>query len=353
MTESVLVIAPATADQFNEQGYLAANPDVAAVAKAQGDGRRHFDKHGAQEGRLSLTSQFVAGKKDRDRRKYARFAPLLNADYGAKGQFRHVGAADAFPVAFGDKPHSIKSYDAESANAGLGEFVHELEANPDKIYLDIGCGFRTRIYENCLYLDVYPSQTADIIMEPACAYPIETGSLDGISCLAVLEHVEKPWQVVDEMRRMLKPGGKVFIDWPFLQPVHGFPSHFYNATRSGLGQMFERGFDIITLDTFPNQTPDHTVNWIVGQWAASLTSDAAREELLAMTIGDLLKQTPGDAFWTRILAATTDKAKMTYACGNTLIARRNDDSSPHLVRDRPAKPVRFRWSWGGRRPAAD
>jgi SAM-dependent methyltransferase len=345
MTDSVLVIATATADSFHEQGYLAANLDVAAQAKEGGDGRRHFDKHGEAEGRLTLTRDFIDGQKDRNRRKYARFAPILNAELGAQGKFRHLGEASAFPVSFGDKPHSIKSYDAESANAGLGEFVQELEANPDKLYLDIGCGFRTRIYENCLYLEVYPSRTADIIMEPACFYPIETGSLDGISCLAVLEHVEKPWQVVEEMRRMLKPGGKVFIDWPFLQPVHGFPSHFYNATRSGLKQMFQDGFEIITLDTFPNQTPDHTVNWILGQWAQSLTSDAARDELMAMTVGDLLKQSPGDAFWSRILAATTDKAKMTYACGNTLIARRNDDPPAHADRARPQSAAGIRWPW--------
>ena len=159
-------------------------------------------------------------------------------------------------------------------------------------------------------------------MEPACRYPIASGSLDGISCLAVLEHVEKPWVVAQEMRRMLKPGGLVFIDWPFLQPVHGYPSHFYNATRTGLGNLFKDGFEPIVLDTFPNQTPDHTLSWILREWSASLTSERVRAELRRMTVGQLLDAPAGGPFWKRMLAATPDEARMTFACGNTLIARK-------------------------------
>ena len=121
---------------------------------------------------------------------------------------------------------------------------------------------------------------------------------------------------------MLKPGGLLFVDWPFLQPVHGYPSHFYNATREGLGNLFRDGFESIVLDTFPNQTPDHMLSWILREWSASLTSEKARAKLLRTSVKQLLDAPPGGPFWQEIIAATPDRAKMTFACGNTLIARK-------------------------------
>ena len=269
-----------------------------------------------------VTSEFLNGRAERDRRKFERFSGLLDPAAGEDGTFRFVGEEGAMPVYYGGKPYDVQAYEAESANAGLAEFVRELEANPDRNYLDLGCGLRSLVFENCLYLEVYASLTADLIMEPACRYPIASASLDGISCLAVLEHVERPWAVAEELHRMLKPGGMIFIDWPFLQPVHGYPSHFYNATRAGLANLFKEGFETLLLDTLPNQTPDHTLNWMLREWSASLTSEKARARLMRATVKQLLDARPGSLFWDELMAATPDRAKMTFACGNTLIARK-------------------------------
>ena len=318
---SVTVTDLATPESFNAEGYLMLNPDVAADVGADG-ARRHFDRHGVREGRRLVTVEFLEGRAARGRRKYERFSSLLDASEGADGAFRFVGQEDAMPVYYGGRPYDVQAYEVESANAGLGEFVRELEANPDKTYLDLGCGLRSLVFDNCLYLEVYPSLTADLIMEPACRYPVASGSLDGISCLAVLEHVERPWEVAGELHRMLKPGGMIFIDWPFLQPVHGYPSHFYNATRAGLANLFKDGFEPIVLDTLPNQTPDHALSWFLREWSASLTSEKARAKLMRASVKQLLDAPPGSPFWTELAEATPDKAKMTLACGNTLIARK-------------------------------
>lgn len=322
MTVTTIVAEPVTPANWYEAGYLLANPDLAPHVERGGDPYIHMTEYGQREGRRVFTADFLTNRQERDRRKYQRFAPMLDATCGAEGVFRGLAAEDSFPVAFGAGHHDISAYDSESGNPGLGEFLQALATNPDKNYLDIGCGFRSILYENCLYLDVYPSLTADIIMEPACTYPIASASMDGISCLAVLEHVEQPWVVVREIHRILKPGGIAYIDWPFLQPVHGYPSHFYNATRSGLENMFKDGFEVLTLDTFLNQTPDHTVNWLLREWIATLTSDAARTEFNGMTVAELVAQPPTGPFWSRMLAATPPKAIMTFACGNTLIARK-------------------------------
>ncbi|WP_240320857.1 class I SAM-dependent methyltransferase [Sphingomonas crusticola] len=310
----------ATPQNFDEEGYLLANPDVARHVAAGGNALAHFEEHGLCEGRR----QAIVNRERRHirrRQRYDRFVHLLSATAGAGGEFNYLEQPETFPVRYGCTLYDLEEYQAESANAGFGPFIDEIRANPQKLYLDVGCGKRTRVEPNCLYLEVYRSQSADIVMEPACRYPIASESLDGIGCFAVLEHVERPWEAALEFRRMLKPGGKVFIDWPFLQPVHGFPNHYYNATREGLRQMFADGFTVEQLDTFPNQTPDHTVNWLLQDLTQSM-APAARERLLSMSVEALLRETPGSPFWEEVLASLSPKAIETLACGNTLIATR-------------------------------
>jgi SAM-dependent methyltransferase len=313
---------PATDANFDEQPYLMANPDVARHVAAGGDAWDHFDRHGRREGRRQLTPAAAGLDGSRAARKYARFAGILDPDRGAGGHFAFMDEDGAFPVSYGDRPHDLGDYDAESANPGFGDFIDTIRAHPDRLYLDVGCGRRGRRYDNCLYLDVYHSPSADIVMEPACHYPIASGSLDGIGCFAVLEHVTEPWTVAAEFARMLKPGGLVFIDYPFLVPVHGYPSHYYNATRAGLARLFDGGFEQLRLDTRDNQTPDHALHWQMNGLRAALSDPAIRAEFGAATIDELCATPPGDGLWRKLRDALPDDARAGFAAGNTLIARK-------------------------------
>jgi len=313
----------ATDANFDELPYLLANPDVArAVQASGGDAWDHFDRHGRREGRLQLTPAAAGMAGSRAARKYARFSHALDATAGEGAGFRFVGEPETFPVLYGSTSLALCDYDAESANPGLGDFIEAVRSEPDSLYLDVGCGKRGRRYDNVLYLDVYPSESADIIMEPACRFPFASGSLDGIGCFAVLEHVTEPWVAAAEFYRMLKPGGRVFIDYPFLVPVHGYPSHFFNATRAGLARLFAEGFETISLDTRGNQTPDHAIVWQLAGLAGSITDEGLRAELLATPVGELIAGGAGSPLWRRMIATLPDAAKSTYAAGNTLIARK-------------------------------
>lgn len=313
---------PATDANFVEALYLAANADVARHVAASGDAWRHFERHGRAEGRKQLTRAAAGLEGTRAQAKYARFASLLDRSRGAGGDFSFLGDDASFPVAYGATSHTLEDYDDESANPGLGDFVETVRANPDRLYLDVGCGRRGRTFDNCLYLEVYPSVSADIVIEPACRYPIADASLDGIGCFAVMEHMTEPWVAAQEFARMLKPGGMVFIDYPFLVPVHGYPSHYYNATREGLARLFDQGFETVRLATEGNQTPDHAIRWQLQGLGEALTDDMIRAEYHAKTIGELIAEPPGSDFWQRVLAATPEKARSGYAAGNTLIARK-------------------------------
>lgn len=49
---------------------------------------------------------------------------------------------------------------------------------------------------------------------------IESASLDGLVCTSVLEHVPSVERAFSEMRRTLKPGGRLLLTVPFAHPRH-------------------------------------------------------------------------------------------------------------------------------------
>ena len=311
-----------TDSNFEERLYLSANPDVARHVARGGDAWVHFIQHGRREGRRQWHPAEVGLQGSRQERKYARFASLLDPTHGDGGEFRFLKDSDCFPLAYGGNAYRLEDYEAESANPGLGDFIDAITSHPEKLFLDVGCGRRSRTYDNCLYVDVYPSPSADLVLAPSCRYPIADASLDAIGCFAVLEHVTEPWTVAEEFRRMLKPGGQVFIDYPFLVPVHGYPSHYYNATREGLRRLFDTGFVDVEITTRDNQTPDHAVSWQLNALVQAIQDDTVRSQILDMKVQDLAAQSPGSPFWVRVINSLPDAAKSGLAAGNTLIARK-------------------------------
>lgn len=252
------------------------------------------------------------------RAKYERFRGVL-----APPLDNHPSGA--FPITAGDRHFDLSQYQSESAGANVGIFDNLIKSHPDELFLDLGCGKREKTYENCLYLEVYPSNSADLIVEPDCCYPIKDQSLYGIGCFAVLEHVPKPWVVVREIHRMLKPGGYAMIDWPFLQPVHGYPSHFFNATREGLTSIFEdAGFTVDQAFTGAHQSAAFTVRWIL-QMLLYRLPEKERRQVAKMRVHEVVSLDPLGPLWTHLVGALDAAAQSELACGNMLVARKGGE----------------------------
>ncbi len=118
----------------------------------------------------------------------------------------------------------------------------------DAICLAVGGG-PLRHDARLVNVNISDYQNVDVVAD-AYELPYANGSVAGIFCEAVLEHLEFPEKAVAEMHRVLRPGGRVFAATPFLQWYHGYPNHYQNFTLTGHVRLFERaGFSVTRQGT--------------------------------------------------------------------------------------------------------
>jgi hypothetical protein len=90
-----------------------------------------------------------------------------------------------------------------------------------------------------------------------------------------------------ELLRVLKPGGEIICCVPFLQPLHGYPHHYYNMSGQGLKNLFEDHVDIIDHYVPAPTAPIWALTWFLNSWCAGLEG-TTRTEFLQMKIADLV-----------------------------------------------------------------
>ncbi len=82
---------------------------------------------------------------------------------------------------------------------------------------------------------VGPSKLDDKRFRPVradgCQLPFAGGSFDTVLNIQVLEHVFEPIAMVNELARVLKPGGIAIVLVPQTSNLHMLPHHYYNFTR--------------------------------------------------------------------------------------------------------------------------
>lgn len=71
-----------------------------------------------------------------------------------------------------------------------------------------------------------------------------------IICLSVLEHCAQPFRMAENITRLLRPGGRLYVSVPFSWKFHGYPSDYWRFTHEGVKQLFpELVFDMASSCT--------------------------------------------------------------------------------------------------------
>lgn len=308
---------PEGVEDIDEKGYLDANPDV---RKAGMPAREHYASYGVHEGRMQfINHERVAEMREQKlRRLRFRREPATPRRRGEPANF-----LDAKTIAEFDIPE----HPPVSANPYGGPFIEEILSRPDRLCLDLGAGLRSRYVSNIVNAEIYPWISTDVL----CVgedLPFADEQFDYVICCAVLEHTLRPWDVAREICRVLKPGGKLLIDYPFLQGVHGYPHHYFNATPLGAMSLFARHCEIISSTIEPNNHPIQSIWWILHTWQQGLEG-ADRERFEELTIGEILATAPEVQIDAPYCKNLSEEALRTIPAGSTLIARKK--TSPPLA----------------------
>ena len=118
-----------------------------------------------------------------------------------------------------------------------------------KKILDVGAGeapYRD-LFKNCEYhtLDLGVGESEwdySALTYQASVYdmPIENNTYDYVLCSQLFEHLAEPKQAMNEVYRVLKSGGELFLTVPFHQNEHQTPHDYYRFTSFGLNYLLEQ-----------------------------------------------------------------------------------------------------------------
>jgi SAM-dependent methyltransferase len=115
--------------------------------------------------------------------------------------------------------------------------------------LDVGCG--TKPYKNIFNVSAYIGLDIDssITRKRGIAddlydgirFPYGNAAFDSVLCNQVLEHVFNPNEFLQEINRVLKPGGKLLLTVPFVWDEHEQPYDYARYSSFGLRALLEKG----------------------------------------------------------------------------------------------------------------
>ena len=122
--------------------------------------------------------------------------------------------------------------------------------------LDLGAGsakYRNIIKQGSseyISFDVAPSENVDVVGD-VLNLPFRNDSFDTVISTQVLEHVEKPWIMIKEIRRVLKKDGICILTAPFMVPYHADPNDYFRYTIEGMKSLLRNeNFETIECDGY-------------------------------------------------------------------------------------------------------
>ena len=120
--------------------------------------------------------------------------------------------------------------------------------------LDVGSfnvnGTYRPFFKNYTGLDIIEGDNVDIVADEPYAWPIKNNTYDVVVSGQTFEHIEFPKKTMQEIYRVLKPGGLCCIIAPSAGPQHGFPNDYRRYTEHSMIELAEHGkLDVVETHT--------------------------------------------------------------------------------------------------------
>jgi SAM-dependent methyltransferase len=132
---------------------------------------------------------------------------------------------------------------------------------------DVGAGGR-RITPDIVTIDGMSGPDIDVSCD-IHQIPLPDASFDCVFCTGTLQHVTDPNRVLAEIHRLLRPGGIVHVEVPFLHGYHPDPKDYWRWTLPGVNLACERtGFE--RIDSGAHMGPTSAMVWIAVHYCGGL-----------------------------------------------------------------------------------
>jgi SAM-dependent methyltransferase len=113
------------------------------------------------------------------------------------------------------------------------------------VVLDVGCGaqpYRNLVNPRAKYIGIdtadakahFGYEMPDTTYFEGDIWPLETASVDVVLCTETLEHVPDTSRFLEEMARVLRPGGRAILTVPFSARYHYIPHDYWRFTPACL-----------------------------------------------------------------------------------------------------------------------
>jgi SAM-dependent methyltransferase len=115
--------------------------------------------------------------------------------------------------------------------------------------LDVGCGaqpYRGWMprAERYVGIDVADGPGVDVVIVPGQTWAVDSAAFDVLLCTQVLEHVADLEHTLSELRRVVRPGGRLVVAVPFAYNEHGTPHDYWRVSRHGVRLLLERDAEV-------------------------------------------------------------------------------------------------------------
>lgn len=88
-------------------------------------------------------------------------------------------------------------------------------------------------------IDMRPGEGVDMVGNIE-DLPFENESVGTVIALNLFEHVQRFWVGFDEIYRVLRPGGALFVSCPFFLHRHAFPNDYWRMTPDAFSFLLEK-----------------------------------------------------------------------------------------------------------------
>lgn len=119
------------------------------------------------------------------------------------------------------------------------------------------------------------------------AVPLADGSVDLLLAKALLEHVKDPDRVISEFSRLLRPGGRIYVEMPWLEGYHGYPGDYRRWTAEEMERVFA-GHGFAEVETGVAAGPASAAGLFFREFLGSFADNRALKFLLKDIIGSVL-----------------------------------------------------------------